>query len=86
MNGEKRQSEHSSQLLAGESRRGDGHLRVFGRSGWPTVGVRPCQHNLGFVFSEMRKLFRALGCLESLRVCAGVHVCASSRVRMCMTV
>lgn len=30
MNGEKRQSEHSSQMSAGESHRGDGHLRVFG--------------------------------------------------------
>lgn len=77
MNREKRQNEHSSQMLAGESRHGDGSLRVLGVEWMAECGCETVSAQLWM--SEMRELFRgALGCCQRVWECAPrVYVCAS---------
>ena len=77
MNREKRQNEHSSQMLAGESRRGDGSLCVLGVEWMAECGCETVSAQLWM--SEMTELFRgALGCCRRVWECApAVYVCAS---------
>lgn len=86
MNREKRQDEHSSQMLAGESRRGDGSLRVLGAEWMAERGCETVSAQLWM--SEMRELFRgALGCCQSLGVCAqSVRVCQLGCEDVCVCV